>query len=173
MSVHGLLSLVFVTVLAGAFVAGLDAGLVYPTFPKMGDYWIPPEYSALSPWYRNMFENPVATQFNHRVLGLTTAGSVLAFSLASLTAKFGRRAAMARNLLAAMVVVQASLGIATLLYHVPIPMAAAHQSGSLGSTFVCSLVSVQSQENSKNLIHHEARRFRALRDTVLCLTNVL
>jgi heme a synthase len=131
MGVHGLLSLIFVTVLAGAFVAGLDAGLVYPSFPKMGDHWIPPEYSELSPWYRNIFENPVATQFNHRVLGMTTAVSVLAFSFASLTTKFGRRAGMARNLLAGMVIVQASLGIGTLLYHVPVSMAAAHQSGSL------------------------------------------
>ncbi|UJR20724.1 hypothetical protein I4U23_023846 [Adineta vaga] len=131
MGVHSLLSLIFVTVVAGAFVAGLDAGLVYPTFPKMGDHWIPPEYSALSPWYRNLFENPVAVQFNHRVLGLTTTASVLAFSLASLSIKFGRRAAIARNLLAAMVILQASLGIGTLLYHVPIPMAAAHQTGSL------------------------------------------
>lgn len=131
MGVHGLITLIFVTVLAGAFVAGLDAGLVYPTFPKMGDYWIPPEYSALTPWYRNFFENPVAAQFNHRVLGLTTAVSVFAFSLASFSVKFGRRAALARNLLAGMVLVQASLGIATLLYHVPTSMAAAHQSGSL------------------------------------------
>ncbi|CAF4200227.1 unnamed protein product [Rotaria socialis] len=129
--VHGLLTLTFLTVVAGAFVAGLDAGLVYPTFPKMGDYWIPPEYSTLTPWYRNIFENPVAVQFNHRVLGLTTTAAVLTFSLASLSVKFGRRAAVARNLLAAMVIVQTSLGIGTLLYHVPISMAAAHQSGSL------------------------------------------
>jgi cytochrome c oxidase assembly protein subunit 15 len=131
MGVHGLLTLVFITVVAGAFVAGLDAGLVYPTFPKMGEYWIPPEYSALSPWYRNFFENPVAVQFNHRVLGLTTTASILAFSFASLSVKLGQRASMARNLLAAMVIVQASLGIGTLLYHVPVTMAAAHQSGSL------------------------------------------
>ncbi|CAF1426288.1 unnamed protein product [Rotaria magnacalcarata] len=131
MGVHGLLTLTFLTVVAGAFVAGLDAGLVYPTFPKMGDYWIPPEYSALTPWYKNIFENPVAAQFNHRVLGLTTTASVLAFSLASLRVKFGRRAAVARSLLVAMVIVQTSLGIGTLLYHVPISMAAAHQSGSL------------------------------------------
>jgi heme a synthase len=126
MGVHGLLTLVFVTVIAGAFVAGLDAGLVYPSFPKMGEYWIPPEYAALKPWYRNFFENPATAQFNHRVLGLGTAAAILAFSAASLRTKFGHRAAFARNLLAGMVIVQASLGIATLLYHVPIPMAAAH-----------------------------------------------
>lgn len=131
MSVHGILTLTLITVIAGAFVAGLDAGLVHPTFPKMGGEWIPSEYLALTPWYRNIFENPVAAQFNHRVLGLTTTASILAFSLASLSVKFGRRAAMARSLLAAMVIVQTSLGIGTLLYHVPIPMAAAHQTGSL------------------------------------------
>lgn len=131
MAVHGLLSLIFVTVIAGAFVAGLDAGLVYPTFPKMGDYWIPPEYSDLKPWYRNLFENPVAVQFNHRVLGLTTTAAVFAYTLASYSVKFGHRAAVARNLLAGMVLVQATLGIGTLLYHVPISMAAAHQSGSI------------------------------------------
>ena len=128
---HGLLTLIFVTVVAGAFVAGLDAGLVYPTFPKMGDDWIPREYLTLSPWYKNLFENPVTVQFNHRVLGLTTTAAVLAYSLVSLSIQFGQRAAMARNLLTAMVIVQASLGIGTLLYHVPIPMAAAHQAGSL------------------------------------------
>ena len=131
MAVHGLLSLTFVTVVAGAFVAGLDAGLVYPSFPKMGEHWFPPEYFDLSPRYRNFFENPLTAQFNHRVLGLNTGTSVLAFTLASLTTKFGRRAAVARNLLAAMVVVQVSLGIGTLLYHVPVSMAAAHQTGSL------------------------------------------
>ncbi|CAF0854799.1 unnamed protein product [Rotaria sordida] len=131
MGVHGLLTLTLITVIAGAFVAGLDAGLCYPTFPKMGDYWIPPEYSTLTPWYRNLFENPAAVQFNHRVLGLTTTAAILTYSLASLSVKFGRRAATARNLLAAMVILQTSLGIGTLLYHVPISMAAAHQTGSL------------------------------------------
>lgn len=131
MAVHGILTLTFLTVIAGAFVAGLDAGLVYPTFPKMDEYWIPPEYSSLKPWYKNFFENPAAVQFNHRVLGLTTTASILAFSVASLTVKLGRRAAVARNLLAAMVIVQTTLGIGTLLYNVPVHMAAAHQAGSL------------------------------------------
>lgn len=131
MGCHGLLTLIFSTIIAGAFVAGLDAGLVYPNFPKMGDHWIPPEYSTLTPWYKNFFENPVAAQFNHRVLGITTGVSVLAYSAASMTVKFGRRAAVARNLLAATVILQVSLGIGTLIYHVPTSLAAAHQSGSL------------------------------------------
>ena len=36
--------------LVGAFVAGLDAGLVYNSFPKMADRWIPSDIAALNPW---------------------------------------------------------------------------------------------------------------------------
>lgn len=53
---------------SGAFVAGLDAGLVYNSFPKMGDGWIPEEWMQLSPKVKNFFENPATVQFDHRLL---------------------------------------------------------------------------------------------------------
>ncbi|XP_008070057.1 cytochrome c oxidase assembly protein COX15 homolog isoform X1 [Carlito syrichta] len=65
---HGAAGLVFLTALSGAFVAGLDAGLVYNSFPKMGDSWIPEDLLAFSPVLRNVFENPTMVQFDHRVL---------------------------------------------------------------------------------------------------------
>lgn len=52
----------------GAFVAGLEAGLVYNSFPKFADRWIPSDIAAINPWWKNMFENPTTTQFNHRLL---------------------------------------------------------------------------------------------------------
>ena len=52
----------------GAFVAGLDAGLVYNSFPKMGGQWIPEDLFAMSPKLKNITENPTTTQFNHRLL---------------------------------------------------------------------------------------------------------
>ena len=61
----------------GAFVAGLDAGLVYNEFPYMGENIVPPkdelfsrDYAAKdgTQWWRNLFENPTTVQFNHRVL---------------------------------------------------------------------------------------------------------
>ncbi|GAA6065136.1 cytochrome c oxidase assembly protein COX15 homolog, partial [Tachysurus ichikawai] len=61
-------ALVFLTALSGAFVAGLDAGLVYNSFPKMGDYWIPDDLLAFSPTLKNVFENPTTVQFDHRIL---------------------------------------------------------------------------------------------------------
>jgi len=54
--------------ITGAFVAGLDAGLVYNSFPKMADKWIPDEIMAFSPKLKNITENPTTVQFNHRVL---------------------------------------------------------------------------------------------------------
>lgn len=52
----------------GAFVAGLDAGLVYNSFPKMGESWIPDDLFTFSPILRNVFENPTMVQFDHRIL---------------------------------------------------------------------------------------------------------
>ena len=64
---------------SGAFVAGLDAGLLYNEFPLMGGRLAPPSDELFSPayaksadksdlWWRNIFENPITTQFDHRML---------------------------------------------------------------------------------------------------------
>lgn len=52
----------------GAFVAGLDAGLTYNTWPKFADRWIPTDLFAFSPTWKNIFENATTVQFNHRHL---------------------------------------------------------------------------------------------------------
>ena len=49
-------------------MAGLDAGLVYNSFPKFADRWIPDDLTALTPKWKNWFENATTTQFTHRVL---------------------------------------------------------------------------------------------------------
>ncbi len=61
---------------AGAFVAGLDAGLIYNDFPFMGGQLIPSEIMSLVPKWKNFFENDVTVQFQHRVLGITTWTSI-------------------------------------------------------------------------------------------------
>lgn len=128
---HGSTALVFLTALSGAFVAGLDAGLVYNSFPKMGGKWIPDDLLALSPKLKNATENPTMTQFNHRLLGTTTMSFLIAtFALARGVA-LPRRARLAANCLAGMALVQVGLGISTLLWFVPTPLAASHQSGSV------------------------------------------
>lgn len=124
-------ALVFFTALSGAFVAGLDAGLTYNTWPKMADRWIPSDLLALSPTWKNFFENATTVQFDHRHLGETTAVIILGMWAYSLKMKLPKRARIAMNCLAGAVVCQALLGIHTLLNHVPTEWASAHQAGAL------------------------------------------
>jgi len=128
---HGLMGLIFTTALAGAFVAGLDAGLVYNSFPKMADRWIPTDLFAHEPKWRNFFENPTMVQFQHRILGMSTLTAIVLYAFAMRRLPLPSRARLAVDSLVAMSCVQVSLGIATLLLYVPTSLAAVHQSGSL------------------------------------------
>lgn len=112
------------TVIWGAFVAGTDSGLIYNSFPKMGDTWLPAEAFQLTPIIANFFENHAMIQFSHRILAYVTVGLVLAWSFHRFTESKWFVA------LGAMVLIQMSLGIVTLLSHVAIPVAAMHQAGA-------------------------------------------
>ncbi|XP_040848260.1 cytochrome c oxidase assembly protein COX15 homolog isoform X4 [Ochotona curzoniae] len=116
---------------AGAFVAGLDAGLVYNSFPKMGDSWIPEDLFTFSPILRNVFENPTMVQFDHRVLGITSVTAITVLYFLSRRVPLPRRTRMAAVTLLALAYTQVGLGISTLLMYVPTALAATHQSGSL------------------------------------------
>ncbi|KAK2466439.1 hypothetical protein APHAL10511_002081 [Amanita phalloides] len=141
-----LTGLVFLTALSGAFVAGLDAGLLYNEFPLMGGRLAPPSDElfatayAKNPdnsdlWWRNIFENPTTTQFDHRLLAMTTyASTALLFAKTlrpTVRAVLPPMARVATAAAFAMANVQVLLGISTLLYLVPVPLAASHQAGSV------------------------------------------
>ncbi|XP_060624169.2 heme A synthase COX15 [Anolis sagrei] len=128
---HGTAGLIFLTALSGAFVAGLDAGLVYNSFPKMGESWIPDDLLAFSPMLKNAFENPTTVQFDHRILGVSSVTAITALYLFSRKIPLPRRTKMAVTSLLAVAYLQVTLGISTLLLYVPTPLAATHQSGSL------------------------------------------
>ncbi|KAM4607325.1 heme A synthase COX15 isoform 2-T2 [Polymixia lowei] len=123
--------LIFLTALSGAFVAGLDAGLVYNSFPKMGERWIPDDLLAFSPTLKNFFENPTTVQFDHRVLAISSLTAITGLYLFSRRVALPRRAKIAISLLTAAAYGQVALGISTLLLYVPTPLAATHQSGSV------------------------------------------
>jgi cytochrome c oxidase assembly protein subunit 15 len=151
---HYLMGLVFTTAAFGAFVAGLDAGLVYNSFPKFADRWIPDDLLAYEPKWTNMFENPTTVQFIHRMLGIATISAICLYAFKmkrqvipllntatkSMTANPHaqqqqvlqiKRVNYALNSLVAMSFVQVGLGISTLLLYVPTKLAATHQFGSL------------------------------------------
>ena len=126
-----LLALVAITIVSGAFVAGLRAGMIYNTFPTMGGQWVPDGLAALQPVWRNWFENAVTVQFTHRVLALATATLVLVIWLRALRLPLTFAQRMACHGLAVMLVVQVTLGIKTLLAFVPVSLGAAHQGGAV------------------------------------------
>ena len=125
------LSLVCLTLISGGFVAGLKAGLIFNTFPMMGDAWVPADMYGLSPWYLNWFENLVTVQFNHRVLAMFTFSCVISFWWFSRRSTLTSFARVMINLSALMALLQVAMGIGTLLLQVPVSLAVAHQGGAL------------------------------------------
>lgn len=97
----------------------------------MADRWIPSDILAMSPTLRNFTENPTTVQFDHRILGTTTLCLISGLYLLSRRVNIPKRAYSAATAVAIMGWLQVALGITTLLTHVPVSMAAAHQSGSL------------------------------------------
>lgn len=146
-SVGVVAAMVFLTAMSGGLVAGLDAGLIYNEFPRMGTGFVPPVEEMFSAfyshrpdrsdlWWRNMLENPTTAQFDHRVLATTTFSLILAlFAYSRLSPRV--RAALTRSARAGtmgvlhLAILQVALGIGTLVYIVPTHLAATHQAGSL------------------------------------------
>lgn len=128
-------ALVFLTAVSGAFVAGLEAGLVYNTFPKFADRWIPSDLFSKRPLWRNFFENVTTVQFDHRLLGIITWFTIVTLWVYG---RYGIRAPrltprtrLAADVLMLAGLAQVTLGISTLVSHVPKELAASHQAGAL------------------------------------------
>jgi cytochrome c oxidase assembly protein subunit 15 len=122
-----LLLLILIQIAAGAFVAGLDAGMGYNTWPLMDGSVIPDGLGIMQPVWRNLFENALTVQFVHRCIAYVIV-LYLAFAIWQQARRSGF-AGVNRWLLVigGFVLLQACLGIATLLFFVPIGLAVGHQ----------------------------------------------
>ena len=128
---NALTTLIFIMILSGGFVAGIQAGFAYNTFPLMNGHIIPPELFILEPWYRNFFDNMATVQFDHRLIAWMLAILIPIFWFKSRKLPLSGSARLACTLLMVMLGIQISLGISTLLLVVPLPLAAAHQAGAV------------------------------------------
>ena len=117
------LSVLFLQYLFGAYVAGLEAGYAFNSWPLMGDELFPSETRMRAPWLGNFADNPVVVQFVHRWLAFVVAGLVLALALSAYRSGHRNHGLM----LGAAVIFQVQLGILTLLTGVEIRIAVAHQ----------------------------------------------
>ena len=136
---RALVALVFAMALSGALVAGIHAGLAYNTFPLMNGAWIPAETLEIDPWWKNFVYNMATVQLVHRTLAM----AIVAFTLAVWWRVHADRAAPLAacrwsEALLAVVALQVTAGIATLLLRVPIPLAALHQAGAV-LVFTCAI----------------------------------
>ena len=125
---YDIIPLLFIslTIIAGTFVSGMDAGLVYNTFPYMGESIIPIEYGNLG--FIDPFENPVTAQFHHRLLASITLIIIIIYSILYII----RNPINLRILMLLFAIVcQFIIGIFTLLYSVPITLGAMHQFGGV------------------------------------------
>ena len=128
---RGLVPWVFLVILSGGLVAGLDAGFAYNTFPLMDGDLVPAGFLAQAPWPANFIDNAIAVQFDHRLLAVLTGVAIAGLWLWGRRLRLPARLGLALHGLLAAVLVQVALGILTLLLVVPVALAAAHQAGAL------------------------------------------
>lgn len=121
------LAMTSVTIIWGAFVAGLDAGMIYNQFPHMGTGLIPPDFRTHATLIGDIMQNPAAVQFTHRWLAIATM-CITGFYIWLRTKDGAITGDVAA--LGAMILIQVGLGIATLLTQVDIHIATAHQAGA-------------------------------------------
>lgn len=125
------LALLGVTMIWGAFTAGLRAGLVYNTFPLMGGGIAPPDLFGLDPWWSNFTENHGAVQFIHRALAITTGLALLGLALRLRQPGVAPELRRTATALFLIVLLQIGLGIETVLNQVPIWLGALHQANAI------------------------------------------
>jgi cytochrome c oxidase assembly protein subunit 15 len=117
------LSILFLQFMFGAYVAGLDAGEYFHTWPLMGTEFYPRGYEWLQPALRNFVDNPITVLFVHRWLAFVVAALALWLAWKA----FRRRLWLEGVMVAGAVTIQILLGILTVLSRVQLDIAVAHQ----------------------------------------------
>jgi cytochrome c oxidase assembly protein subunit 15 len=124
-----LVVLTFVQLYLGALVAGLRAGRIYNTWPEIDGALIPSAARLLfeQPWWRNLFDNTLTVQFEHRMVAYTLFVLAVLHAADAVRSRAGTIVVRGAMAFAAALAVQAVLGILTLLHQVPLPLALVHQ----------------------------------------------
>lgn len=120
-----------IQIIYGAFVAGLKAGLFYPTWPKMGDSWFPTDTIMVEEsLIRNLLETGAGVQFMHRTIAVIVVICVAVLWNKSNKLNLTKQQNLGITLLIYGVTAQFILGVYTLLYQVPVALGVLHQTGA-------------------------------------------
>lgn len=122
----GLMHFVFLQILLGALVAGIDAGRNYPDWPLMAGGFFPPDMFDISPWWRNFFENDGLVQFIHRISAYLLFGFGIYVGMQGAKAAF-KRTRSAFGTVGIILILQMIMGIVTVMYSSPLQLAIVHQ----------------------------------------------
>ncbi len=125
-----LLFFVVIQIVYGAFTSGLHAGQFDPTWPKMGNNWIAPEITSITPTWRNFIDGIAGVQFIHRYNAYVVVLLVFIIWFKTRNLKLLSTQKNGINFLIAMVFVQFLLGVFTLIYSVPVVLGVLHQTGA-------------------------------------------
>ena len=151
-----LAALLLLQIYLGALVAGLDAGLVFNTWPLIDGAFVPsPERLwFIQPAWRNFFENTLTVQFNHRMVGYAIWALATLHACDTWRARVGLGSALT---LAGAITLQAGLGIVTLLHQAPLPLALAHQMLAI-LVFSVAVVHAERMSHRRGLLAADRRQ---------------
>ncbi len=145
---HITATVLIIQILMGALVAGLKAGLIFNSWPMMGEGFVPDGLLAIDPMWLNFLDNAITVQFDHRI------GAYILFGLSLILIWRGRTQSatlrQATLLFAAAVVLQMMLGIMTLILEVPVSWGTAHQGG--GAIILLLMVYLMHLQRKKKAI---------------------
>jgi cytochrome c oxidase assembly protein subunit 15 len=124
-----LLVLTFVQLYLGALVAGLRGGKIYNTWPDIDGGFIPSAARLFFdvPWWRNLFENTLTVQFEHRMVAYTLFILAVLHAIDAARSRVDRAVIDGALWLLGIVALQATLGILTLLNQAPMDLSLTHQ----------------------------------------------
>jgi heme a synthase len=126
-----MLALIYLQILAGGLVAGLDAGFGYNTWPLINGAFVPNGLGETSPWFMNLFENPLTVQFDHRMLAYTVVLATVAQAGWLALRRKDPELVTSAFIVMCFALLQATLGVWTLLLRVPTPLGLGHQAGAM------------------------------------------
>ena len=152
-----LLALTFVQLYFGALVAGLRAGRVYNTWPEIDGALIPSAARLWfeEPWWRNLFDNTLTVQFEHRMTAYALLALAILHAIDSVRSRAGTAVIGGAWSLAAAISLQAALGILTLLHQAPIDLALAHQATAI---VVLTLAVLQTERLAARRTEHDPQK---------------
>ena len=124
------LLLIFLQITIGAFVSGMDAGMIYNSWPLMGNSYFPDDNDLINLFKISAFSDPSLVQFIHRNLAYLI-GFFYLYIFFNIYKKKIKNLYRSLNILGLFILLQIVLGIFTLLYGAQIIIASMHQISSI------------------------------------------